>query len=129
MHPQASVSHSAAFGLGSKVVIKGKSQFAGLTAVVTGQGKSGITPMVKVDVTNRGQKFESVPFLPSELEEIQPSNTRSFVKQQFPAVLAARNAFCKDCGAEYGNTKRTYCPRCDTHTVDAWPFRFDEDQL
>lgn len=30
-----------------------------------------------------------------------------------------RRAACRDCGKDYGVTKRTYCPPCDTFTVEA----------
>lgn len=31
-----------------------------------------------------------------------------------------RDAFCRECGKEYGLTTRTFCSKCDSYSVEAW---------
>jgi len=77
------------------------------------------------DVIGKEQRYCAVQEM--ELPAPVAAEVNRFVSQRFPVVLAKRHAFCKECGHEYGFTKRTYCPRCDTHTVDAWQFRFEKE--
>jgi len=48
------------------------------------------------------------------------------VPLRYNVIAERRDAWCRDCLTEYKATKRTYCPKCCSHTVDAWPKEYKE---
>lgn len=65
-----------AFAPGTRVLIQGRSSFAGTTGIVTGISES-ITSMVTVTLTVAGRLHENVSFMPHELHPVAPALLRA----------------------------------------------------
>lgn len=68
--------------------------------------------------TTDAYELAGIPRRERDLMIRRIQNAKPEKPRQFSTVERKRDAACTECGATFRHTKRTYCPKCDTFTVE-----------